>query len=86
MIGHAIALVAKALIRAYQAIPKAGGRCRFSPTCSAYAFEAFDLHGGWRGLALTARRLGRCHPFHPGGLDPVPPPAAPPKRRTPEWV
>jgi len=48
-------------------------RCRFHPTCSAYALEALETHGALRGLALTVWRLLRCHPFHPGGFDPVPP-------------
>ncbi|MGA7990195.1 MAG: membrane protein insertion efficiency factor YidD [Thermoanaerobaculia bacterium] len=46
--------------------------CRFTPTCSEYARQAFLRHGLRRGLALTARRLARCHPFHAGGPDPVP--------------
>ena len=46
--------------------------CRFYPSCSAYAVEALERHGAVRGTWLTLKRLGRCHPFHPGGLDPVP--------------
>ncbi len=46
--------------------------CRFEPTCSAYALEALRLRGPFAGSYLIARRLLRCHPFHPGGLDPVP--------------
>ncbi|MGH3786405.1 MAG: membrane protein insertion efficiency factor YidD [Pseudonocardiaceae bacterium] len=47
--------------------------CRFSPSCSAYAIEALSVHGVLRGSWLTARRLVRCGPWHPGGVDPVPP-------------
>lgn len=46
--------------------------CRFEPTCSAYALEALELRGPFVGSWLTVRRLLRCHPFHPGGFDPVP--------------
>lgn len=53
--------------------PLLGARCRFYPSCSAYALEAVRLHGAGRGSWLAVRRLSRCHPFHPGGLDPVPP-------------
>jgi uncharacterized protein len=52
--------------------PLLGPRCRFYPSCSAYAVEAVQLHGAVRGSWLAIRRLGRCHPFHPGGLDFVP--------------
>jgi uncharacterized protein len=62
-------------IRAYQLLlsPFAGGGCRFEPSCSVYAFEAIERHGAGRGLLLTLRRLGRCHPFAQPGIDPVPP-------------
>ena len=47
--------------------------CRFHPSCSAYALGALHEHGPFRGFWLAVRRLGRCNPFNPGGLDPVPP-------------
>lgn len=46
--------------------------CRFYPTCSHYGIEAVQVHGAWKGMYLTIRRLLKCHPFHPGGIDPVP--------------
>ncbi len=49
-------------------------RCRFYPSCSAYALEALEVHGAAKGSWLAVRRVGRCHPFHEGGLDPVPAP------------
>ncbi len=48
-------------------------RCRFHPSCSAYALEALEVHGAGRGTWMAVRRVGRCHPWNPGGLDPVPP-------------
>jgi putative membrane protein insertion efficiency factor len=68
--------LALGLIRAYRIVlsPLFGQNCRFHPTCSAYALEAFEQHGFWRGLSLTLRRIGRCHPWHPGGIDEVPAP------------
>jgi uncharacterized protein len=52
--------------------PLLGRRCRFEPTCSAYALEAVETHGAWRGTLLSLRRIARCHPWNPGGVDPVP--------------
>ncbi len=62
-------------VRAYELTlrPVIGANCRFTPSCSAYAREAFGTHGAWAGGLLAGRRLLRCHPFNPGGDDPVPP-------------
>ena len=48
--------------------------CRFFPSCSSYCIEAVQVHGPWRGMALGARRIARCHPWNAGGVDMVPPP------------
>lgn len=66
-------------LRAYQLLlsPMLGQRCRFYPSCSHYAIEAINRHGAARGAWLTLRRLGKCHPWHAGGLDPVPPTSDP---------
>ncbi|GGG46860.1 hypothetical protein GCM10010964_37750 [Caldovatus sediminis] len=62
-------------VRTYQYTlrPLIGANCRFHPHCSDYALEALALHGALRGSAMTARRILRCNPWHPGGWDPVPP-------------
>ncbi|WP_226664002.1 membrane protein insertion efficiency factor YidD [Microbulbifer aggregans] len=63
------------LIHLYRLVasPWVGNQCRFYPTCSHYAETAFNTHGFWKGGYLTLRRLIKCHPWHPGGLDHVPP-------------
>ncbi|AYC29918.1 membrane protein insertion efficiency factor YidD [Paenisporosarcina cavernae] len=63
-----------AIFRFYQKAisPLTPPSCRFYPTCSHYGVEALQTHGALKGLYLTIKRIGKCHPFHPGGFDPVP--------------
>jgi putative membrane protein insertion efficiency factor len=67
-------LVVVWLIRGYQyaVSPLLPQSCRFHPTCSAYALEAVRRYGVLKGMWLAVRRLAKCHPWHPGGIDPVP--------------
>jgi uncharacterized protein len=66
--------VAALLIRLYQLTvsPLLGPRCRFYPSCSQYALDALERFGFLRGSWLALKRIGRCHPWNPGGIDPVP--------------
>lgn len=71
-----LAFVVSLPVRAYRLIfsPWVGHNCRYHPTCSAYAMDALQKHGGLRGAWLIVRRLGRCHPWGGMGVDPVPDP------------
>lgn len=64
----------RCLIKAYQLClsPWLGRQCRFQPTCSHYALEAIETYGAYRGSLLTIKRICRCHPWQPGGYDPLP--------------
>lgn len=72
--GAAVQAAALAAIGAYRVLvsPLLPSSCRFYPSCSAYAAAAIRRYGVWRGVYLATRRLLRCHPWHPGGHDPVP--------------
>ena len=74
MIGRAVRTALVLAVRGYQVAisPMLPPSCRYYPTCSQYAVEALERHGAWRGGWLALRRILRCHPFRPGGYDPVP--------------
>ena len=77
-----LAVVLTVPIRAWRLVSRwLPPRCRFYPSCSAYALEALSTHGAFRGTWLATRRLLRCHPWNPGGIDPVPPRRPRPARR-----
>ncbi|MDH4230834.1 MAG: membrane protein insertion efficiency factor YidD [Nitrospirota bacterium] len=64
-------LIAIIKVYKYSVSPLLPNSCRFIPTCSEYSMEAISRYGALKGTFLSLRRLGRCHPFHPGGFDPV---------------
>jgi len=68
------ARIVRVFIRAYQVVlrPVLPPACRFAPSCSEYAHQAVETYGVWRGGLMAVRRIGRCHPWHAGGYDPVP--------------
>jgi len=72
-INNAMKKILKAVIKAYKYLisPLLPASCRFTPSCSEYSAEAIEKYGAGKGVYLTIRRILRCHPFHPGGYDPV---------------
>ncbi len=73
-VGRAFALLLTGLVIGYRRLisPMLGQRCRFYPSCSAYALEAIRVHGATKGTVLATSRVCRCHPWNPGGVDHVP--------------
>jgi len=73
-LGRLLALPLVLLVRIYSYVisPLLGSNCRYDPTCSAYAIEALQKYGAFRGTALAARRIARCHPWGGSGYDPLP--------------
>jgi uncharacterized protein len=71
--NKALGFVASYLVKAYQLVigPFLPKVCRYNPTCSQYSLEAYRRYGVLKGTSMTLKRLGRCHPWHPGGYDPV---------------
>ncbi|KPJ77650.1 MAG: hypothetical protein AMJ54_07155 [Deltaproteobacteria bacterium SG8_13] len=74
LLNRVITWLALVAIRVYQLVlsPLFGPTCRFHPSCSEYSFQAIKQYGPLKGFQLGVRRLFRCHPFHPGGFDPLP--------------
>lgn len=74
MVVSIVSKVLSLIVKGYRngVSPMLGMHCRFHPSCSAYALEALERHGTARGVWLALKRLTRCHPWHPGGYDPVP--------------
>lgn len=74
-INHWLKKILILLVRGYQILlsPVLGNNCRFYPSCSSYMIEAIETHGILKGFWLGSRRILRCHPYHDGGIDPVPP-------------
>ena len=81
--ARALAIWPLRIYQRYLSPLKGAPSCRFHPTCSSYAIEAIEVHGALKGSWLGLKRVLRCHPFHPGGYDPVPPKrGAAPKQQT----